>query len=81
MKKNEIKTGETYLAKVSGKLVRVKVNEIVEQNRYGGKSVTRYQCINTATGREIVVKSAARFRSVAPLKLSGGQIQIGETEL
>jgi hypothetical protein len=54
MKKSEITIGGVYVAKVSGKLVPVR---IVRANPYGG-----WEAINTATGREVRVKTAARLR-------------------
>ncbi len=56
MKKSEIEKGGIYIAKVSGKIVKVRVNEI----RQG--VMTRYDCTNMATGRQITVRSAMRFR-------------------
>jgi len=54
MKKRDIKIGETYLAKVSGKLVPVR---ITSESPYGG-----WNAINTTTGREVRIRSAARLR-------------------
>lgn len=73
MKKSEIKQGEIYQARVSGNLVLVRVEEIIEHesrsytgtfsgNTYKRKAVTRYDCTNLSTGRTIIVKSAARLR-------------------
>lgn len=80
MLKNEIVVGGVYRARVSGNIVDVKVCEIVESEGrkqysrpdYFGMVATRtirakvrYRCINLATNREIVVKSAAKFRRVS----------------
>ena len=54
MKKNEIQIGKHYVAKVSGKLVPVR---IVQVSPYGG-----WDGVNTSSGREIRVKTAARLR-------------------
>lgn len=54
MKKKEIKIGGTYLAKVSAKLVPVK---IVEEHYNGG-----WNAVNTETGRSVRIKSAQRLR-------------------
>jgi hypothetical protein len=54
MKKRDIKVGETYLAKVSGKLVPVR---ITSESPHGG-----WNAVNTTTGREIRIRSAARLR-------------------
>lgn len=74
MLKAQVKVGETYWAKVSGNLVQVRVEEIVEteQRSYTGrtfgtkvtfKAQTRYRCTNLKTHREIMVKSATRLRA------------------
>jgi hypothetical protein len=74
MKASEIEVGGFYIAKVSDKLVTVRVDEIGSQrairgtNFYtggGGKWVdkTVYHVTNTATGRKTVFRSAAKFRS------------------
>src|SRR5260370_29908690 len=54
MKKRDVKIGETYLAKVSGKLVPVR---ITSESPYGG-----WNAVNTTTGREVRIRSAARLR-------------------
>lgn len=73
MKKNEVVVGETYLARVSGRLVPVRVDRarVVSthhRNRFSGltdqRERTLWDCTNTRTGREITVRSAQRFRGV-----------------
>ena len=54
MKKRDIEIGQTYLAKVSGKLVPVR---IISESPYGG-----WNAVNTTTGREVRIRSAARLR-------------------
>lgn len=54
MKKNDIETGGVYVAKVSGKLQRVK---ILGLSRYGG-----WDAINIVTRRKVRIKTAARLR-------------------
>ena len=54
MKKNEINIGGVYAAKVSGKVVPVK---ITGESPYGG-----WDAVNTQTKRAIRVRSAARLR-------------------
>ncbi len=54
MKKADISIGSTYLAKVSGRVVPVKINSVSD---YGGWYAT-----NTITGKEIRIKSAQRLR-------------------
>jgi hypothetical protein len=66
MKKNEIKIGGRYVAKVSDHLVTVRIDGT---NSHGGWNAT-----NTATGKRIHVKSAQRLRSAA-----GGRARKQET--
>ena len=54
MKKDSVHLGETYLAKVSGNLVPVRVDA---ENPHGGWNAT-----NTETGRKVRIKSAQRLR-------------------
>jgi hypothetical protein len=64
MKRNEIEVQGVYLAKVSGRIARVKVVSIY-QTEVRGRAAYRYNCINLGTNRSIVVRSAARFRGRA----------------
>ena len=54
MKKHEVKVGAKYLAKVSDKVVPVRINA---ENPHGGWDAT-----NEATGKKVRVKSAQRLR-------------------
>ena len=54
MKKDEIIIGGIYVAKVSGKLTPVRVLQV---SPYGG-----FDAVNTTTGRQIRVRTAARLR-------------------
>lgn len=54
MKKSEVEIGETYIAKVSGKLTAVR---IYRESPYGGWCGT-----NVATGREVHIRGAQRLR-------------------
>ena len=54
MKKAEVKVGGTYLAKVSGAVVPVRIQS--EHPRHGWVGV------NTVTRREVRIKTAARLR-------------------
>jgi len=74
MKAAEIKKGGVYIAKVSGNLVQVRVDEIRNAGygkvncfsgcyEYGNKVV--YDVTNLATGRRTTFKSAAKFRRPA----------------
>lgn len=65
MKKDQIKLGGRYTAKVSGKLTTVKVNVIRERTSYSGdRTQTVYDVTNLATGRQTTFRSASKFRSV-----------------
>jgi hypothetical protein len=54
MKKSQVEIGKHYIVKVSGKLARVR---IVRESSYGG-----WDAINTATGRDVRIKTAGRLR-------------------
>ncbi len=57
MKKSEVKIGATYTAKVSGKVVRVRIDA---ENRQGGWNAT-----NLTTKKKVRIKSARRLRAAA----------------
>jgi len=57
MKKADVKVGGTYLAKVSGKVVPVRIDA---QNPRGGWDAT-----NTVTRKKVRIKSAQRLRGAA----------------
>ncbi len=57
MKKNDVETGATYVAKVSGKLARVRIER---ESPYGG-----WEATNVDTGRSVRIKSAQRLRRAA----------------
>lgn len=60
MKKSEVEIGATYIAKVSGKLVKIK---ITGEASYGGWIAT-----NTATGRDVHIHGSQRLRrQVVPI--------------
>jgi hypothetical protein len=73
MKKANVKVGETYLAKVSGRLQRVKVLREVSSYREVGRYAlgkhtrlsTEWDATNIATGRTIRIKSAQRLRPLS----------------
>ena len=54
MLKKEIEIGGTYIAKISGQLVQVKLTEI---NRFGG-----WNGVNLKTDRTVRIRSAAKLR-------------------
>lgn len=57
MKKKDVVIGEKYVAKVSGRLVAVRLDG---ESPYGGWDGT-----NTETGRKVHVKTAGRLRRPA----------------
>jgi hypothetical protein len=54
MKKSEVKIGRVYMAKVTNKVVQVRIDA---ESRYGGFDAT-----NLATGKNVRIKSPARLR-------------------
>jgi len=54
MKKNEVRIGGIYAAKVSDRLVQVRIEA---ESRHGGWDAT-----NLATGKKVRIKSARRLR-------------------
>ncbi len=54
MKKSDVQIGQAYLAKVSGKLARVRIER---ESPYGG-----WEAVNAQTGRRVRIKSAQRLR-------------------
>ncbi len=58
MKKDEVKIGHLYVAKVSDRIVTVRIDST---NSHGGWNAT-----NTATGKRIRIKSAQRLRRAVP---------------
>ena len=65
MTKSEVKLGGVYTAKVTNKLVQVRIEA---ESRYGGWDAT-----NLATGKKVRIKSAQRLHAEtqAPKKASG----------
>ena len=65
MKKCQIEVGGLYLARVSGGISIVRVNDIREGSTYAGRATTRYDVTNLKTGRRTTFRSAGRFHGVA----------------
>lgn len=59
----DIRVGGVYVAKVSNKLTKVRVDRIADQTSFNGRACKFYKCTNLATGREVTFRSAAKFRS------------------
>lgn len=87
MKANEIKVGGIYVAKVSGKLTEVRVDEIRERPgfRSGGKKIrqdrTVYGVTNLKTGRTTTFESAMKFRGVVDPNQSARRLTKVKTPL
>lgn len=62
MRKEEIKVGGVYCAKVSGKLTEVRVDAIRVDNWTSRRSTTSYDVTNLKTGRKTRFRSATKFR-------------------
>lgn len=84
MKKKDIVQGGHYTAKVSGRLVTVRVDCIRERpnwNGYGHRTV--YDVTNMRTGKRLVFRSAQRFRCEAGMaaraRAAGINLQPGVT--
>jgi len=60
MRKSEVQIGGIYRAKVSGRVVSVR---IVRESPYGG-----WDAVSTATGREIRIKTAGRLRRAVEIQ-------------
>jgi len=69
MRKSEVLIGAVYIAKVSGKLARVRVDRVSE---LGGWDAT-----NTETGRKVHIRGAMRLRRLvsAPPSAPVGGLQ------
>jgi len=67
MRKNQIIVGGKYIARVSGQLVTVQVNEIqiIPPYSIGGCIRTTYFVTNLKTGRKVTFHSATKFRQAA----------------
>ena len=64
MKKNEVKIGGVYTAKVTNKVVEVRIDA---ENRHGGWDAT-----NLATGKKVRIQSAQRLRSAVGASAATG---------
>ena len=65
MKANQIEVGQIYMAKVSGKVVPVRVDDIYDQCSIAGRWTKNFDVTNLATGRKLTFRSAAKFRGEA----------------
>ena len=64
MKLSDVQVGGRYTAKVSGRIVTVRVVEIVavEATRWSNAK-TRIEAVNEATGRRVTIRSPQRLRT------------------
>ena len=64
MKLSDVQVGGRYTAKVSGRIVTVRVVEIVavEATRWSNAK-TRIEAVNEGTGRRVTIRSPQRLRS------------------
>jgi hypothetical protein len=71
MKRSEIEGGKTYIAKVSGRLVSVRIERdrgtrqsgVLYGRSFGARDIhDGWDAINTVTGRAIHIKTAAKLR-------------------
>lgn len=61
MTNDEIVIGGVFVAKISNKLVPVRIDRQI--NRFGLRSTRRgWQATNLATGRQVTIKSGAKLR-------------------
>ena len=70
MKEREIRIGDVYGARVSGKLTTVRVTYKFHQCNYKGRASTKFRAINLTTNRPIIV-TAARLRPITKAKDAG----------
>lgn len=77
MKANEIRVGGVYIAKVSGKLTKVRVDAIRETSgRMGRGERTVYGVTNLATKRTTSFRSAAKFRK----EVKGSEVPVPKSQ-
>jgi len=64
LKLSDVQVGGRYTAKVSGRIVTVRVVEIVavEATRWSNAK-TRIEAVNEGTGRRVTIRSPQRLRS------------------
>jgi DNA helicase-2/ATP-dependent DNA helicase PcrA len=65
MKKEQIKVGGVYRARISGNFVDVRVDDIRTTRAGYGREGTHYHVTNLKTNRKCVFRSAAKFRGPA----------------
>jgi len=72
MKAKDVVIGETYVAKVSGRLVAVRIDREAGGHcgRNGRYMFAGWYAVNTETGRDVRIRTAGRLRGPASCDLS-----------
>lgn len=65
MKAKDVKVGECYGCKVSGRVVEVRITGTVERFGRNPNGRTHYLAVNLETGRKIEIRSPQRLRQSA----------------
>jgi len=66
MKATELRINEVYLAKVSGRIVPVRLDRIqLRIHHSSGRAYREYHVTNLRTGRKLTFRSPQRFRRSA----------------
>jgi hypothetical protein len=70
MKKDQVRVGNLYTAKVSGGIAQVKITD----ERWLGDKHAGWKGVNTATGRAVTIKSAQRLRAAVGDSPNSGDV-------
>ena len=69
LKKDDVKIGGVYVVRLHGKMTKVRIEEETSSQRWVGlassgkrRTSTHWSATNLATGRRVVIKSAAKLR-------------------
>lgn len=72
MKRADVVIGGVYIARVSDRLVPVRIDAPHQRVGYfGGRTVNHWDATNLSTGRKIEIRSAAKLRRAVALDLRG----------
>jgi predicted SpoU family rRNA methylase len=72
MQKSEVKIGGTYAAKVTNRIVHVRIDAV---SRYGG-----WEAVNLETNKKIRIKSAQRLRGELGADATGGKAETAKAK-
>lgn len=78
MKKDQIKVGGLYTARVNGRYTTVRVDAIKSNDWHAEKVSLRYDVTNLATGRKTRFRSAAKFREEVTIQQVENQLRNDE---